>query len=121
MSIVDKINQLFVGRLRHDQATPAIVGDALVVGPDTFDLARAAGVVAYEADVHAGAIITLTLSFEDGRSVSLTQQDACWNDLIAELDRLRLTAVPSREWLTAMIAGEAPQPMVLRGARDLAR
>jgi hypothetical protein len=57
----------------------------------------------------------LTLSFAGGRTVTATQQDACWNDLLAALDRLGLTTTRSRDWLVKLVAsGGRGQPIVLR-------
>ena len=115
MSLIDRINRVFVGWLRSRQPRPSVRGDMVVVGDQHFALTDLTGAVAYEADVYAGLAITLTLSFAGGRTVTATQQDACWNDLLAALDRLRLTATPSRDWLVKLVAGGGRgQPIVLR-------
>ncbi len=114
MSIVDRINQLVLGRLRRPRARLAVAGEALLVDDHAYPLPELAGLVAYEADVYAGLLIALALSFGGGRTFTVTQEDACWNDLLAALDRLKLTTMPSREWLTAMVAGGGQkQPMVV--------
>jgi hypothetical protein len=116
MSVIDGINQAFLGWLRRRQARPSVIGNAMMVGKQRFELADLAGAVAYEADVYAGLAIALTLTFSGGRTVTVSQLDACWNDLLAALDRLGQTAIPSREWLVRLVAGDTRgQPMVLRG------
>jgi hypothetical protein len=116
MSVIDRINLAFLGWLRRREPRPALVGDAIVVGEQHLALADLAGVVAYEADIYAGLVAALTLSFTGGRTVTATQQDGCWNELLAALDRLQLTTVPSREWLVKLIAGDGRgPPIVLRG------
>ena len=116
MSLIDRINGLIMSRLRRNRPGPALAGDALRLGDEVFPLAALTGVVAYEADVYAGAVIALALVFGDGRSLTVSQEDACWTGFLAALDRLGLTERPSRDWLTAMIAGEGrATPLVLRG------
>jgi hypothetical protein len=116
MSATDWINRAFLRWLRRRESPPSVVGDALMVGNQRFELSDLAGAVAYEADVYAGLVIALTLTFSGGRTVTASQQDACWNDLLAALDRLGQTVMPSREWLVRLVAGDTRgRPIVLRG------
>ena len=114
MSIVDRINRLILKRLRGEPQQARIVADDLVLDGQTLPLRGLKGVIAYEADIYAGTVIALALSFSNGRSVTVTQEDNCWNDLTSALDRLQLTTVPSRIWLTKIMAGSDKQ-IILRG------
>lgn len=114
MKFVDRLNRAFVGWLRGDGPPPSVRGDAIVVGGHSLALAGLVGAVAYEADVHAGEVITLALAFRSGVTCTVTQQDACWDDLLAALDRLHLTTTPSSEWTSRLLAGAGGEPLVLR-------
>ena len=122
MNLVDTINRLFLKRLRRSRTQLSVAGDNLAVDDVAIPLPSLAGAVAYNADVYAGAVAALALSFSDGRTYAVTQEDDCWNDLVAALDRLKLTASPSSDWLTALFAGDQnTQPIILRGERRAAR
>ncbi|WP_237476810.1 hypothetical protein [Lichenibacterium dinghuense] len=113
MSIVDRINRLIMCRM--ERTLPVVEGDSLRIGREVLPLAELCGVVAHEADVHAGALIALTLAFRNGSGTMVTQDDPCWNDLVSALDRLSLTSAPSRDWISAVLAGaSAGSPIVLR-------
>jgi hypothetical protein len=118
MNLVDSINRLFLKRLRRSRTQLSVVGDGLAVDDVAIPLLSLAGVVAYNADVYVGVVATLALSFGDTQNYTVTQEHACWNDLVAALDRLKLTASPSSDWLTALAAGDQnTQPIILRGER----
>jgi len=116
MNLVDSINRLFLKRLRRSRTQLSVAGDMLVVDDVPIPLPDLAGAVAFNADVYAGVVAELTLSFSGGRTYTVTQEDACWNDLVAALDRLKLTGSPSSDWLIALAAGDQnTQPIILRG------
>jgi hypothetical protein len=117
VSMIDQINRLFLGWLRRPEPAVSIAGDTLVLGDRPLPLRELLGVVAHEVDVYAGAVIALTLSFPGGVTVTTTQEDACWDDLLAALDRLGLTTRPSREWLVELIASERRRPAILLRGR----
>jgi hypothetical protein len=115
VSVIDAINRAVLRWLRRREPRPSVVGNTIMLGDQRFDLSDLAGAVAFEADVYAGLVIGLALTFSRGKTVTASQQDACWNDLLAALDRLGLTAMPSREWLVKLVAGDKRgQPLVLR-------
>ncbi len=115
MSLVDRINRLVLRRMGRSEVPLAVAGDALRVGRDSHALTDVTDAVAHEVDVHAGTLVALTLSFHGGRTLTVTQEDAGWDDLLVALDRLGLTALPSREWTIAVLAGAASnRPIVLR-------
>jgi hypothetical protein len=120
MSVIDGINRVLLGWLRRRQSRPCVIGNVMIVGNQRFELVDLAGAVAYEADVYAGLVIALTLTFRGGRTVTVSQQDDCWNDLLAALDRLEQTSVPSREWLVRLVAADTRgQPIVLQGQHTI--
>jgi len=122
MSIVDRINRLIVARLRRRRARPSLMGDQLVEGSRSFPLTELVGVIAYEQDIYLGSVVALALAFRGGRSLNVTQEDACWDDLVAALDRLGVTNAPSGEWLARLLAGEGgEEPIVLLDARGAPR
>lgn len=122
MSIVDRINRLILARLRRRRARPSLMGDRLVEKSRSFPLTELVGVIAYEEDIYLGSVISLALAFRDGRSLNVTEEDACWDDLVAVLDRLGVTNAPSGEWLARLAAGEAgKEPIVLLDARGAPR
>ncbi len=109
--IVDRINAWIVGRLGRRQA-PRLRGETISLGGQSFslrDLTRAVGV---QEEVFAGQRLALILEFAPGQVVRLSQDDECWPDVLDVLDRLRLTAQPSAQWLTQLLAGD--QPVTLR-------
>jgi hypothetical protein len=115
VSLIDRMNRAFVGWLRRRDAAPTIIGDTILIGGRQIPLTDLAGAIAYEADVHAGLAIALTLSFAGGASTTVTELDACWHDLLDALDRLRLTRTPSSIWLADLIAADGRRPpMMLR-------
>jgi hypothetical protein len=115
MNLVDSINRLLLKRLRRSRTQLSVNGDGLAVDDAAIPLPSLAGAVAFNADVYVREVAALALIFGDGRTYTVIQQDVCWNDLVAALDRLKLTASPSSDWLTALSAGN--QPIILRGAR----
>jgi hypothetical protein len=115
MSMIDGINRALLGWLRRRQARFCVIGNVMMFGNQRFELADLARAVAYEADVYAGLVIALTLTFSGGGTITVSQQDDCWNDLWAALDRLEQTSVPSREWLVRLVAVDTRgQPIVLQ-------
>ncbi|WP_426425278.1 hypothetical protein [Bradyrhizobium genosp. A] len=115
MNLVDSINRLFLKRLRRSRSQISVAGDRLAVDDVAIPLPSLAGAVAFNADVYAGVVAALALSFSDGRTYTVTQEDACWNDLVAALDRLKLTGSPSSDWLIALAAGDQnTHPIILR-------
>jgi hypothetical protein len=62
----------------------------------------------------------LRVAARDGALIGGFGFGACWNDLLAVLDRLGQTAVPSREWLVKLVAGDTRgQPIVVRGQQAI--
>jgi len=118
VSLVDWINRAFVSWLRRREPQAAVAGDILVIGDRRLPLTDLTGAIAYETDVHAGLALTLMLSFPGGKSVTVTELDPCWRDLIDALDRLGLTRAPSRDWLVELVAAGGRQPIVLRSGSD---
>lgn len=116
MRLVDSINDLVLGKLRGNRLSPLLDGDDIVVGGERLPLRNVVGIVAYDADIHAGTIPVLTLSFPGGQTVAVNHEDVTWMPIVAALDRLTLTSKPSAEWLTALIAGQSIDgALVLRG------
>lgn len=118
MSLIDRINQRILARLRPNRAQPSLVDDAMRVGREIFPLRELVGVIVFEADIYAGTVITISLAFSNRKTLNVTQEDKCWGDLLGALDRLNMTTMPSREWLAAMAAGEGKiKPIVLLDRR----
>ena len=114
MSLVDWINKRLTAWIRRD-AKPVLVGDEIILKNARLALKDATDIVAYEADIYAGGIICLLLSFPGGSLVNVNQEDACWNDLVAALDRLGLTQPQSPEWISQVLSGTQKAPVALRG------
>jgi hypothetical protein len=113
MSLVDWVNKRIIARIRH-AAKPVLIGDEIILKNTHFALKDATDIVAYEADIYSGSIICLLLSFPGGKLVNVNQEDECWNDLVAALDRLGLTQTQSPEWILQMLSGTQKVPIYLR-------
>jgi hypothetical protein len=109
---VDRINAWIVGRRRRP-LEPRFADDALEIGGQSYRLCDLTQAVACQEELFAGQRLALVLGFGSGRVVRLSQEDRCWSDVLAALDRLNLAALPSAEWTTRLIAGA--QTLVLRG------
>ncbi len=112
MSLVDWVNRQLTNFMRRE-VKPVLAGDEIVVKGKRYALEDATGIAAYEADVYAGWLVCLLLSFADGTLIRVNQDDAWWNDLLAALDRLGLTKVPSSEWMVQIISGVQNTPIAL--------
>lgn len=111
MGLVDWINKRITARRRRN--TPVLAGDEIILNGERLALKNTTDIVAREVDIYAGSIICLFLSFPGGKLVTVNQEDACWNDLLAALDRLGLTRTRSQEWiLKTLSAGGKPNPLV---------
>ncbi len=112
MSLVDWVNRRVIAFMRRG-GKPVLAGGRIVVEGLGYALEDATGIAAYEADVYAGRLVCLLLTFADGKLIRVSQEDACWNDLVAALDRLGLTRVPSSEWILQLISGVHNTPIAL--------
>ena len=118
MKFIDQVNRFVVKHLRGNQPAAVLVNDSIVIGNQAFALKDLVGIVANEIDIHAGVLIVLTMTFQDDHEVTITQEDACWPELVSTLDRLALTARPSREWLLELMAG-GRQSIILHPPRKI--
>ncbi|MDE2318233.1 MAG: hypothetical protein KGK02_00875 [Rhodospirillales bacterium] len=114
MSLVELVNKRIIAWIRRD-AKPVLVGDEIILKNARLALKDSTDIVAYEADIYAGGIICLLLSFPGGKLVNVNQEDACWNDLLAALDRLGLTQPQSPEWILQILSCTRKAPVPLRG------
>lgn len=105
MSLIDAINKFIVGKLHRNRQQVFIDGDNLVVGQQRLRLHDVRGIAAFEADIYAGTLMALALSFDSAQTLTMTEQDASWNELLSALDRNGLTSKPSSAWLAELMAG----------------
>lgn len=114
--MIDAINNFIVRKLHRNRQQVTIDGDSLVLGNQRLFLHDVQGIAVFEADVYAGTLIALALSFGGSQTVTITEQDAGWNELLRALDRNGLTTKPSREWLAELMARDGKGgALILRG------
>lgn len=116
MKLIDTLNRLILGRLRRAKPHLSMAGNTLIVGEEQFSLPEVKTIIAYNADIYGGTVVTLVLTFSIGKSVTIHQHDEVWDELIRLLDQLSLTRITSKEWLTTVMAqNEKQSPVVLCG------
>ena len=114
MSLIDKINRHLASRVHRYRPKVTIKGDDLVLTAGgertTLRLADLSSAILSFRDVYATDAVVLTLGFAGGRNIEIFQDDPCWFDLTAALDRSGRIAVPSREWQLRFLASGVGTP-----------
>lgn len=121
MSILDRLNRRIAARIHGDRSKVVVDGEQLALlsarGREQLPLAELTAATLSHRDVYSGDAVVLRLGFTGGRSVEVFQDDPCWCDLMAALDRTGAIHVPSAEWqLRFLSAGDGAAPIDLMGA-----
>lgn len=104
--LVDRLNAWVLARRRPSQ-TARCEGDAIRVAGQSYDLTSLTRAVGCQEELYGGQRLGLILEFGAAGIVRLSQEDACWAEVLAALDRLELTAEPSKRWTLRLLAGES--------------
>jgi len=114
MSFIDKINRRAASWAHRHRPKVAVEDDDLVLTQPgeriTLRISDLSSAVLSFRDIYSAYAVVLTLGFDDKRHVEIFQDDPCWFDLMAALDRSSRIAVPSREWQLRFLAAGAGAP-----------